>query len=162
MKKLLAVFLFVVGVIVLTSCASTRETKFPSKKDVYGVRGKLIYHPDKRVIDGKDSKKYYLFYDFQNRTLFVSDNDTLYQKFATFLPEQVIPGREITLEGPTINPLTFFDKNQLATESRKIGINLNEFKVASLFNWGLITNQLITDQWQQGTAPKKETKPYQF
>ena len=139
MKKVLTVCLLLVGgALLLSSCASTKSAEFTAKRNVDGVRGYLEYHPDRWFLSGKDGKNYSLFYDYPNKTLFISTNDSLYDKFANYLPVQAVAGRRVLLEGPTINPLTIFSKEQLTSEGRKVGIDLNAFKVATIFGYSLI------------------------
>ena len=134
MKKIMS---SIVVMVFCISCAST-------KKLVPGVEGEIKLHPDEIKLNGGGSaakQDYWLFYDFDNKVLFVSSTKDIYTKFSNHLPEKTITGNSIKLIGTMIDALTIFTKEQLATESQRVGINLNQFNVVKITNWGLQTNQ---------------------
>ena len=136
MKKIFAIL--VVSGLVFSSCSVLKKSKdYSEKREVTGVKGALTLHPDSVAYTGSDGALYCFFLVLESKCIFVSKAEGIYKKFSEHLPETVVPGRYIVMEGATINPFTLFSKDQLEEEGRRIGVQLNDFKVAKLFNYGL-------------------------
>lgn len=107
------------------------------KQKVNSITGVLTLHPDSVAIKGSDNKLYYFFLDTKNECLFITDNDDIYKTFSSFLPKIQVPGREIEIEGTSISPFTLFSKSQLKDQGKKIGLELNNYTLYKMFNYGL-------------------------
>ena len=119
------------------------------RKDVDGVQGVLTLHPDLVMSTGLNKKRYYFFFDIDNKYLFVTDNDILYKTFSEFLPAEKIEEKEIQIEGVSINPFTLFSKKEFRSQGKKLGLKLNKYKICKIFNYSLIKKEAsATDPWR--------------
>jgi hypothetical protein len=139
----------------LASCATQKTVAPPPssgvqqsvysgpKKDVDGVTGILIFHPDSIFYTGKEGRKYSLFFDKPDACIFVTENPNLYVLFSEQLPIQMQAGKAVLLEGVTIDPVTIFrpeQMQQIANSQNMTLVELNHFKVAKIFNYGTLEN----------------------
>lgn len=134
MKKILiGIGLF--ATLFLGACRSSSTYRAP----VNGASGSLIMHPDSVTMIGKDGKTYYLLYNITARYLFITSNKEIFDNIARYLPPVVASRRAAYIDGPIINPFTLFKKRDLNEESKRIGLQLNKFRVCRIFNYALST-----------------------
>lgn len=141
--------MFFIAAAITTGCATT-------KKEVPGVEGTIVIHPDEIKLRGENKTDFFLFYDFQKRVLFVSSTKEIYEKISGHLPERTIPGNKVDLIGTLINPLTLFSKEDLQKESQRMGVNLNKYKVVKITNWALSTETILQKPKQQPQAAQEQ------
>lgn len=144
MKKIFLPFLSVMFLGFL-SCKTLRVHRILPRKNIQTVRGVLTLHPLSTDLETNNGK-FHFFLDGKNKILFMTSDSTVYSRFSTFLPDVVIPGRSIILEGTVINPFTIFTKEQfdeLSSKWERLGISLNSYKIARIFNYGLKTPSSI-------------------
>jgi hypothetical protein len=110
MKK---ITLFLLSFLTFATMANAQIFKGKNKKEVPGQTAVLTRHPDEVKLVGADKKTYFLFFDLQNKCLFFTDKQEVYISISTFLPEKKISGRSVEIDGPSINPLTFFSKKTI-------------------------------------------------
>ncbi|HWC57437.1 MAG TPA: hypothetical protein VG621_00580 [Candidatus Paceibacterota bacterium] len=80
------------------------------------------------------------FLDGKNRILFMTADTMVYNLFSNYLPDMVVPGRLIVLQGTPINPLTIFTRrefDEFNQRMRRLGVRLNRYKIARILNYGL-------------------------
>ena len=135
MKKIALFLVFIIGFI---STTDAQFWKKKPKKEVPGQMAVLTRHPDEVKLLGTDLNEYYLFFDLKNKCLFFTDKPLVYLSISEFLPEKQIIGRKVEIDGPSINPLTIFTKDQLATKSKLVGFGINRFNTFRLMNYILI------------------------
>lgn len=151
MKKIALILLFP---LLFVGCSQLNKinTTPGIKKAVDATTGNISLHPVDISIKSKEAQ-YFFFLDAQNKILFVTDDPKIYQSIASYLPEVIIPGRFVLLQGTFIDPFTIFTKEefeQLNSKMSKMGIKLNEWKVARLFNYGM----MFDDHALQGTIDR--------
>jgi hypothetical protein len=139
MKKLVVIGL---AAMMFASCSTMQQTQqgMP-RKDVDGVEGKLSLHPVFTDLQTKN-QQFFFFLDFKQKTLFMTEDTAMYMSFSGYLPEIIVPGRYIKLEGSFIDPFTLFTKeefDQLNSKMATLGVQLNTYKVARIFNYGFNT-----------------------
>lgn len=134
MKK---ISLFLLSFFAFATIANAQIFKKKEKEKVDAITGTLVLHPDSVAIKGNDNKVYYFFLDTKNECLFITDNKDIFSSFSKFLPKEKIPGREIEIEGTSISPFTLFSKSQLKEQGKKMGLQLNRYKIYKIFNYGL-------------------------
>lgn len=135
MKKQIFLVLF------LTLFSFSVDAQLAKKKDVTGVEGTLTLRPDSVVYKGTDGKSYYFFYDFSKKVLFVSANPQIWKDIRAHLPAHMIPGNEVRLQGAMIKAFgSLFDNTVTREEERRTGIKLKKFKIAKIFNYGLLSS----------------------
>lgn len=164
MKKITVLFAFIS--ILFASCSVFQETQQSNipRKPVDAVDGRLTLHPDSIAMTTNNGI-YSFFLDKGNKIIFMTDNQRLYPTFASFLPELVVPGRSIVLEATYIDPFTIFTKDQFEELNKRmltLGLQLNSFKVARIFNYGLV-GYSPNPQFQinqQNQNPKKTKNPW--
>ncbi|MDB5188844.1 MAG: hypothetical protein JWM92_442 [Candidatus Nomurabacteria bacterium] len=108
------------------------------KKPVDGIRGSLVAHPDTNSIKGKDGTQWFTLYDYDKKCLYITEHQAVYMDIIAWLPVKGIPSHYVRVEAPIINPITYFDPAQLAEISRRLGIALNEFRTAKIYNYNLL------------------------
>jgi hypothetical protein len=140
MKK---ITLFLLSFLTLATMANAQIFSGKKKKDVTGQTVVLTRHPDEVKLVGADQKTYFLFFNLENKCLFFTDKQEVYISISTFLPEKKIPGRSVEIDGPSINPLTFFSKKQLDAKSKEFGFGINRFNTFRLMNYSLVEPDTI-------------------
>jgi hypothetical protein len=128
-----------------------------TKKEVPGVEGVIRIHPDEIKLKGQNKTDFFLFYDFEKKVLFVSSTKEIYEKITNHLPETTIPGNRVDLIGTLINPLTIFSKEDLQQESKRMGVDLNKYKVVKITNWALGTETITQKPKQQRQAAQQQS-----
>lgn len=171
MKRIFKTVIFMaLAVFTLTSCGSMRKTttadpKKPQpvytgpKKDVDAVNGTLILHPLKVEIETKETT-YSCFLDARAKCIFITDDVEAYEEFSEYLPAEKIPDRVIELEGAVIDPFVIFTPEEFAdleSKMAKLGVKLNEYKIARLFSYGLSTIQNVPTRTKTTTTGTKKT-----
>lgn len=138
MKKIVVIGFL--GAMVFASCSIFKKQPV-ARKDVDGVEGKLTLHPVFTDLQTK-TQQFFFFLDFRKKTLFMTEDTAMYLSFSEYLPEVIVPGRYVNLEGSFIDPFTVFTKEEFAvlnSKMSKLGVQLNTYKVARIFNYGFNT-----------------------
>jgi hypothetical protein len=141
MKKIRYIAFLAIVVISIVSCGTQKKVTGP-KQDVNSVQGSLYLHPVQVDIPTTETV-YSTFLDARNKVIYITEDSLAYQTFAEYLPEIMIPGRMILLEGAIIDPFVIFTEEEfegLKTKMAKLGVDLNGYKVARLFAYGLTTS----------------------
>ncbi len=150
MKTVQNAFFGMIAICLAASCGTSHKVTTENRADVSGVEVTLTKHPDSVSLKAKDGKIFYLFFSLAKKCLVISDNPDIYEKFSTHLPETSIAGREVQIEASSINPFTYFSKEQLDDLSQHLGVELNKFKLYKIFNWSLV--------FPNGDTPTPATK----
>lgn len=105
------------------------------KVPVEGVQGVLTGIPDSVTILRSDGAMFFFLYDFDKKTLFITEKEKLYQLFATH--QKASNANRVVIDGTLIDPFTIFKKRELQKKAKKAGVQLNGFKVCKLMNYEL-------------------------
>ena len=126
-------------------CESSKKATTPTpsestvRKDVETVTGTLTLHPIQTELQTKDDLFLFVL-DGKEKTLYMTTDQDVYDTIGKWLPLQIVPGRSVMLEGTFINPFTEFTPEQfdeINTKMKKLGVELNGYKLARMFNCGL-------------------------
>ncbi len=153
MKKI-ALF-FVLLLMVISTNAQIFKKK--PKKEVPGKEVVLTRHPDEVILKGKDKADYYLFFSLDQKCLLITDKKSVYDSVSSFLPLRSIPGREVKMDGPGIDPFTIFTKSQLEETSQRVGFAINRYNTFRIFNTELI--QLSVEPVKKDQIDAPATQP---
>lgn len=103
------------------------------KAPVEGVQGILTNIPDSVTISRSDGAMFFFFYDFQQKTLFITEKKELYQLFVQHQKENA--KHVIFIDGTIINPFTLFKKRELQKKAKRAGVELNGYKVCKIMSY---------------------------
>ncbi len=158
MKRIIALSILLMGLFV--SCTSSNKTTVRQPVDV--VKGKLTLHPVFTDIQTKE-EQYFFFLDGVSRTLFMTTDTIVFETIVDYLPVRTIQSRSVLLEGTAIDPFTLFTKDQFTEFGSKVarlGVELNKWRVARIFNYGLIDSSGENSPPNKGTEkPGKGWRP---
>jgi hypothetical protein len=111
-----------------------------AKREVTGITVTLRLHPDEVTIRDKDSVTHYLFFSLEQKCLLISSKRDIFEAIQQHLPEKNTAGNSVVIEATSIDPFVDFKKKDLAAVSKRLGIELNRFKVYKIFNYALSTS----------------------
>lgn len=133
MKNILF-FLSAICILFVTISCDTIRGATTEKKDVTGNIAVLTRYPDSITVNGK-GLTYFVFHDLAHKRLLISGNQDILKKFRNWLPEMYVEGRSIEVGYTDIDPLSTFTKDELTELSKRLGVQLNEYKVARIMDW---------------------------
>jgi hypothetical protein len=155
MKKVNILLAVISIAVLMVSCSSTRQAA-SSKDDVVVVEGLIELHPLSITVETtKDT--FYCLISVNAKTMFITPEQRMYDSIAAHLPIQLDPEKIAIMQGSQINPLTQFTPEEFAkieTKFKKLGIELNKYKVARASGVGLTTwtdYQKLVEQRNQRT-----------
>ncbi len=117
---------------ILLNMLLQKKNVAPSTSDlrtaVNGDIGMLTMHPIKNIIKDMNGHEWYVFYDYVNQCIYITDDPAMYEKFSTALPLRVNlekPQNAVLVQGISINPFTYFDQTTLEAMSKEKGLEIN-------------------------------------
>ncbi len=123
------------------------------RKDVDGGEGVLTMHPIENFIKDNNGKIWYIFYDFNGQCIYITDDVAIYKKFSKAIPMKIRDGdpeNVILVQGISIDPFVYFNKETLEAMSKDKGLqingdksvnnNLNRWDVRKLSAYGIVFN----------------------